>query len=276
NSILVKGSFDQLLGIAKYLDTIVYNQSKQVRLNVKVLEVSLNDSTETGIDWTTIGKKINQIGTSYVHSPYNIADNFFTITSNDPTKNYNIVFKALQNHGRVKLIQEPYQVTMNNQPAYFRVGDTRDYVKSSTTTISDNGLATATFETATLNEGLTMQILPSIAERDEITLNISTKIVTLNELRTISQGNGGQQLEAVNTSESMSTQTVRMHNGATLILGGMTSSTYRRENGGVPRLSRIPILNWFTGKKRRKSTKKEVVFLIQATVLYPDLKSRDL
>lgn len=274
NSLTVRGHFDQLLGVAEYLDTMVHNHAKLVKLRVKVLEVTLNDDSELGLDWNVVGQKVNQIGTSYVSVPFDVAKNFIAISSNDPTKNYSILLNALESQGKVKLLQQPYGITMNNQPSYFRVGDVRQYVKSSKTTLSE-GVASTEVTLGKVNEGLTLQILPSVSENDMISLHISSKIVTLNGIRTVAGGNQSS-VEATDTSESLYSQTVRMKDNHTLMLGGLRVDSDRNTRESLPKLGKVPILKWFTNRKRRVLEKREIVFIIQASVVYPTVRTKKI
>ena len=64
----------------------------------------------------------------------------------------------------------------------------------------------------------------------------------------------------------MSTE-VAVQSGQTIVLGGLIEETNSRSSGGVPGLSRIPLIGGLFGSRSRSTDRSETLVLITPTVV---------
>ena len=66
------------------------------------------------------------------------------------------------------------------------------------------------------------------------------------------------------------------HDGDTVMLAGLISDSAERGAGGIPGLSRIPVLGALFGNQRNESSRSETIVLITARVVRNSAQARDL
>ena len=59
--VMVTDSPQVLEKISRYIDLVNLEANKQIQVDVKILEVTLNNETTYGIDWNAISKKIGSL-----------------------------------------------------------------------------------------------------------------------------------------------------------------------------------------------------------------------
>lgn len=262
--------------ITKYLADVEKYASAQVLIEAKVVEVTLNDSFKTGIDWSTIGKKntvtATNSGTSYTAFSYVTREIFNT----DLTAS----ISALETFGTAKAISSPRINAMNNQKATLNFSEQLVYFtistsQSTTASASTNNAVVATV-TATKTEvpiGVQLSITPSInLTTNEITLDIQPKL-SVDSGRTVNDpsvnpntgASLGNKVPIIKTRELNTI--AKVQSGNILVIGGLMSDTTTNDDSGVPFLSRIPVLGWFFKSISKSSSVVETVIFIKATIV---------
>ncbi|MFH0754374.1 MAG: hypothetical protein V2A70_07400 [Candidatus Omnitrophota bacterium] len=256
--------------ISTFVDTMNARAAQQIRVDVKVVEVTLSKEHQLGIDWGALASagSLKAMGlTTNFASENMVSGNMMTFTaradketSGDTSSGVKAVLKALESFGRVDMVSQPRLMMLNNSVASIQVGETKSYVESSDTQTTSSG---GTLTSATLNEvhgGVTLQIIGSLVGED-IFLNVTPVVSTIDSIRTITLG-GGSKLEAPETSiKTMSTQ-VRVKAGQTVAIGGLITQEGVTQRQGVPFLSRIPVLGKaFSYEVRRRARSELVIFM---------------
>ena len=150
--VVVRAMPNDLRKVAAFLDATQGITKRQVIIEAKVLEVTLDDKFASGINWNLDGFSIAQTGTPTDGGlPSAITSSFFadqitgTFTRNNSIE---AVISMLASQGRVSVISSPRIATLNNQKAVIKVGSDEFYatdISSSTTT------STATTSTESVN-----------------------------------------------------------------------------------------------------------------------------
>ncbi len=189
--LVVKDKEQNLNLISKYIENLKAHYNSQVLLEVKIVEVDLNDSSSYGINWNallraangkfTIQQNLSQVGGNslqtssssanyppqingqtfpYTPAQFGTAD---TIASNGATmpsgiaatfntNNFGILLNALAQYGNVKIISNPRILVTNGQPALISVGTSYSYIQSvQITTTTVAGGTSTTQPTVNLN-----------------------------------------------------------------------------------------------------------------------------
>jgi len=250
-----------------YLDTLKEEMYKQITIEAKILEVTLNKSSEKGIDWSGLLKD----------SAFNFNMDFGTAGQIYPdsggvidtitvgTKSFDLVLDALESQGTAKLLSNPRISVMNGQPAVLYVGDNVTYISEVETT-TDEGTVTTSATTAQVVSGLRLEVYATIMSNDEIVMSIIPMISQLEEPIEYRQF-GLNQVGLPFVRERTMNSIVRLKNGEMLIVGGLISSDEASEDSNIVGLGKIPGLKYLFGNEAENITRKELVILLRPRII---------
>ena len=250
-----------------YVDTLKEEMYKQITIEAKILEVTLQEGSNKGIDWASLLDS----------SAFNFSVDFgtagqiypdsggFIDTISLETKGFSLLLDALETQGTTKVLANPRISVMNGQPAVIYVGDNVTYISEVETTI-DEGTVTTAVETAQAISGLRLEVYATIMSNDEIVMSIIPMISQLEEPIEYRQF-GTNQVGLPFIRERTMNSIVRVSNGEMLIVGGLISSVKIDGGSKVPWLGNIPGLQYIFGNKGESEIRKELVILLKPTIL---------
>ncbi len=287
--------------IKEYLDRLQANASRQVLIEATVVEVSLNDEHQSGIDWGYVARAAgfsfgvnsglgvgilkNALGASEdIRGPgldlFGDERNFPQSTQNSGVtigwsnaNNFAAAVKLLSNYGHTKVLSSPKITVVNNQTAVLRVADNVVYfqVEAQTTSGTAGSPATTTWTTTpkTVAVGLTMQITPQIDAYDMVSLAVRPSITRLQGY--VRDPNPALTQVAnlvpiVQTRELDSI--VRVPSNSIVMMGGLMEDRESRTKTGLPGLSDITGVDSLFGTKSVNTRKTELVIFLRPRVIY--------
>ena len=271
----------QHLSIEKYLNEVNKQASAQVLIEAKIVEVSLSDSFQAGIDW---GHKswANMVGAGNGASSFTTKNNYSTTggLSYLPGKtvkifglgpDINLAVKALSTFGVTKAISSPRISAINNQKStltfanklvYFKIEQTAG-VASTANTPGTGNVANSTKQEESV--GVILNLTPSInLKSNEVTISIEPKFTTSNE-KVQDPVNALNSIPVIVTRELKTI--AKIQSGNVLVLGGLMEDSSSNSQTGTPFISKIPVLGWFFKFVNRSSNIKETVIFIKATII---------
>ncbi len=254
--------------IKNYIDSITSSIKRQVLINVKILDVLLNDQFSLGIDWNLALKDFDLLDT--VNASNIIATSITglipatrTISLSGTThRDFNYLINALKEQGELSIISKPSIRVMNNQPALIRVGTDRPFFTQTTTIGTGTTPNTVTEEVQYINEGLILSITPQISEDDKIMLDVTPVISRLAGTQVSTFGSTAPIMEI-----KQSSTVVELRDGEMVTIGGLIQNTDSDTTRKTPLLGDIPLLgNLFKGTFTTKR-KSELVIFITPTII---------
>ncbi len=262
--------------ISRYIDLVNAESNKQILIEVKVLEVSLSRQNAGGIDWNAIYKNlagIKKITLSSDFAAQNIASgSLFTLSATGPkddsgtgSSGLSVLIQALETQGKVEVISQPKVMLLNNQSAMVQVGTVTSYVSNTTTTATQAGLVATSANTDQVQEGVTLRLMASILH-DEILVQLTPVVTTLDTIRSISMG-GGVTIEAPKTSTRSMHTLVKIKDGQTIAVGGLITSNDTKTRQGIPVLSELPFLGRLFEFKNKSLNRTELVIFKTPKIL---------
>ena len=269
--------------IVEYLEKIKKSSSAQVLIEAKVVEVSLNDTYKTGIDWNWAGD-----GKAKVSSANNVSGNtaiqMILGSSNLLGGTINSTISALEQFGVVRAISSPRLNALNNQQAKLNFTKKLVYFTNDVATtvagagisgsgVSQNSVVSTMHEE---NTGTELTITSSIdLVTNEITLDVKPKItISTDSVKQIIANpiDPAHPLEneipIINTRELNTIAKIK--SGSVLVIGGLMGESSNNVDSGVPFLSRIPILGYLFKSVSRDTSITETVIFIKATIIDND------
>ena len=249
--------------IQAYLDSTNRSISQQVLFNVKVFEVTLNDSDQLGVNWAAVYKSLSNkwnlslanvvpgISTSAISGSVGIVN-----TSSSALAGSNVIIQALAEQGRVSNVRSPSVTTLNLQPAPLQIGNVKGYVAASSTTNTASVGSSTALTPGTITSGFNMTLLPRVMDRDELMLMISINMSSKPTFQTFTSNSSSIQVPDYD-AKSLSPK-VKLKSGQTLILSGFDELSEDTNKVGVGE----PGFFGLGGGRTRTSTHSVLVVLI--------------
>ena len=269
--------------VQQHLDSIVNAMQRQVLIEATIVEVSLSDSYQAGIDWSRIsaggGFSFDQslIGNRLAAPP------FASVIYAPGPNRIQITLKLLEQFGNTRVLSSPKLMALNNQTALLKVVDNIVYfeVSSSASQATTGGVLQSIATTAkTVAVGIVMSVTPQINEDGRVLLTVRPTVTRLRpEQPFVADPNPVLQIAnlvpqiQVREMESV----LQVGSGQTVILGGLMQDDVRRQRDQIPGADRLdPLGEIFRFRDERAAKTELVVFLRPTVVSHPSLESDEL
>lgn len=260
--------------IALYLNNLKAELYRQIAIEAKIIEVTLDDSETKGINWNELlsqSVRFELFGPSGIIYQPGTSERVVSKVSL-PNNPFDVIIDALESQGETKVLANPKISVMNGQPAMISVGDSQKYIDSVSATV-DEGVVTYSVTTSSVMSGLGMAVVATVLEDNEIILTLTPvtseveEPIEYIEFGAISTGLGGSTvgLPKVNIRE-MNT-IVKIKNGDMLVIGGLIDNKEETDTQKVPLLGDIPGVNRLFSHETKRKTKKELVILLQPKII---------
>ena len=308
--VLVRALPANLRAVEQYLKAMSLVVERQVMLEAKIIEVTLNDQYSTGINWaafkgnfaggvlqpgTTLGNS-GTLSAFTARAPDGTplqSSNISATTggvagvlagSNVPASVFGLAFQSstfasllsfLESQGTVQVLSSPRIATLNNQKAVIKVGTDEFFVTNISTTTTTSGTGNTISPTITVQpffSGIALDVTPQISDDDQITLHIhpSVSLVT-DKTKTLNLGTLGTiTLPLASSNINESDTIVRVQDGTIAAIGGLMKQSQTNADSGLPGTRGIPLLNNVFGSRSQQLSKSELVILLKTTVIKGD------
>ena len=283
----------ELKAVREFLDQSGEHLKRQVVLEARILEVSLNEGYEQGVDWSGLsaswdgGKGITG-GGSLMDSPIASTPNQifralgggagFTISDG----NFNVAVSLLKTQGDVNTLSSPRVTATNNQKAVIKVGTDEYFVTNASTTTTTSGtsapIVTPNVELTPFFSGIALDVTPQIDEAGRVLLHIHPSVIdTEEQSKTISVGTADPLvLPLAKSSIRESDTVVQANNGDIIVIGGLMKTDRQEIVSKVPLLGDIPWVGEAFTNRRESNRKVELVILLKPTVVEKDTWQKEL
>ncbi len=263
--------------IAVYLDNLKTELYRQISIEAKIVEVSIDNTENRGIDWTNFltGKNVDFTlfgpnGIIYDAAEANSGGRVVSKVALAAGANpFSLALNFLDTQGDTNVLANPKLSIMNGQPGLITAGDSVKYIdKVESRVDGTTGAVTYTVTTATLMSGIGMSVIGTIMDNDEIILTLTpvTSKLEGNEVEYITGWGGVIGVPRIKLRE-MNT-TVRVKSGQVVVVGGLIDNA---ESGigsnKVPFLGDIPILGNLFSHSVKSTKKSELVIMLQPKIL---------
>jgi len=277
-TVLVRDSHRSIETIANYITTISANVIRQIDLEVEIYEVTLNHSSQLGVNWqyisesldTSFGALPGQLGLGAAGGLI-VQNPVFGNQPVDPAirithqrGNLTAVIDALKQQGELKVVSKPRLRTLNNQPSVVRVGqDIPVFMKQTTQSPGTPPVITTTETIQTITIGTVLSITPQVSSDGLITLDITPAVSRLVRMESSASGDTNAPVIDIRQASSI----VRVRDGAAVVMGGLVQDSATTTHRKIPLLGDIPLLGKaFTGEYKN-SERTELVFFLTPRIV---------
>ncbi len=284
--VTVRATSRQHEKVQEFLDQVTGSARRQVLIEATIVEVTLNDNYQTGVDWSALG--INGLGYSFRQAlvgpslpgqPFALdqtTPNSFSIGYSNPNAavggSISSTIKLLDQFGRTRVLSSPKLMVINNQTAMLKVVDNQVYFTIKADTVTNQTTSQTTFTTTqnVVPVGFIMSVTPQISEADMVTMNVRPTVTRI--IGQVPDPNPSLALARV-VSNVPITQTremesvLKVSSGQTAVLGGLMLDTFESQRVGLPVASRIPFFGDLVSKRNDTTVKSELVIFIRPYVI---------
>ena len=262
----------------------------QVLLQVLIVEVSLTESTQFGIELSGAynGSKTHSlIGTNYTDlttpTTSTVKDentgeitrttnrqtgfSYFLSDPDNPSNKFAYI-RALAGNGNTKIISSPQLLVSSHTEAKINVGTEVSVITGSITNTSSSGSMSNTYDYETT--GVTLTVTPQITSNDLISLKVEQ------ELSSVDYTNSTAENPNPNKNNRSITTNMTIANGKTMILGGLIQEQKTDNLDSVPIINQIPILRRLIGSTDASVDRSEILVLVTGYIVNERNKVEEL
>jgi type II secretory pathway component GspD/PulD (secretin) len=239
---------DQIGQMIKKIDV----KPQQILIEVTVLEATLSETTNFGINWSKIG------GLTAASTPFGISANLantaataFTATLNNDE--ITTAITAQEGITNTTILANPKIMALNKQAGYINIGEERGYTASTTQS------QTTTTSVEFLISGTILRFRPFICDNGYVRMEINPELST----GTLQDVNSGLPLKTITTVKT----NIMVKDGKTIIIGGLFKEQLTNNNTQVPVVGDLPIIGALFKSTSDASIRKEIVVLITPHII---------
>jgi len=269
--------------VADYLVSLHDSASRQVLIEATVVEVTLSDRFEAGIDWQILAGGENGISAAQVllGAPVVARDTvdripaengLVSLVSKGGIADVTATLSLLEQFGDVRILSRPRIIALNNQSSVLKVVDNRVYftVNVERRQSEERDEVTTETEIHTVPVGLVMNVTPQISSDGDVMLNVRPSLSRIlgfvddpnPELAVANVRNSVPEIQ-VREMESM----LRVHSGDVAIIGGLMQESVRDNTSGLPMFRSLPLIGNLFSSVRKDRSQTELMIVLRPTVM---------
>jgi type IVB pilus formation R64 PilN family outer membrane protein len=264
NTLIVTDTPNNVDEIELFVDQ--YNEilTTQVLLSVKLVEVSLFEQQQYGINWNVVKQAASGEGLVSLNSAFgangneggaNLSYQIFESADSDYAGSKALI-DALQTQGNVSLVQHPDVMTLSNRVANFSSTDFRTFLESSEVFATADVGTSSKLNPGVLNDGFVMHVLPKVVG-NQIMFDLSILFTSSDRvIGTIESG--GSLMSTPSGSVRRIVQQGVLRDGQTLVLTGYRESIENKTDES---------LAWIPQSTGKNNSTKELLLVVTPKIV---------
>lgn len=257
NVVIVRGDPDQLAAARLLLQSLDQAQT-QVLIEAAIIEVTLNDEFEFGINWSGVEDRLtatfSDVASGLVTSKFPGAAISYVNTDIEAA------ISLLSSITNIDVVSRPSVVALNNQTANLQVGDQVPIVTQSAVSVIDPA-APIVNQTEYRDTGVILNVTPSVRSGGLVELEIEQEASQV--ARTTSSG-----IDSPTIQQRKIASKLLVPSGQSVALGGLISTSKTSIVTGVPVLKSIPLLGQLFRSNSDFVERTELIVFLTPRVLY--------
>ena len=303
STVVVRALPSEMRDVQRYLDAVQGAVTRQVVLEARILEVTLNERFQAGINWAQVVDSgagiIGQTGGGSIFepggqseiggNPGNLNPRNPSLPVNTETSAFGGVFsigwergdfaafiELLKQQGDVRVMSSPRVSATNNQKAVIKVGSDEFFVTGLTgaqnqTTGNQTQQTDPSLELTPFFSGISLDVTPQISDAGDVLLHVQPTISEVqDQTKLIVVGDRDYRLPLAVSAVRQSDSVIRASNGQLVVIGGLMQDSETRQSARTPWLGSIPLLGHLFRQTRNTGRKTELVILLRPTVIDGD------
>ncbi len=298
--VVVRALPSELRNVDKYLKATQLVAERQVMLEAKILDVTLSEDFQSGINWAAFGSGTarSAIGITAPGTSLRAEGGGNTLNNNAvgitpgtggaivasalgrgfiglafQTANFAALLSFLETQGSVSVLSSPRIATLNNQKAVLKVGTDELFitnVTSSTTTTNTGSVTSPSLTLQPYFSGISLDVTPQIDDEGNVILHVHPAVSTvIDKEKVIDLGAQGIfRLPLASSSINETDSIVRVQDGNIVAIGGLMRQEQSSDRSQLPGATGFAAN--LLGQRGATLRKRELVILIKPTLIQND------
>lgn len=232
---------------------------RQVLIKVLIAEVTHDDQLDLGTEFSILNLRLGASGSFTLDlggTPDDRSGGLVTATAGS---DLNATFNALQIDGRLDVLSRPYILASDNKEASITVGQRVPFLGQSRVTDAGQTISNIDYE----NIGIILKVTPHVNPEGLVIMSVSPEISSISDTTVTVAGN----IEAQVYNTRSATTEVAVHNGQTIVIGGLMEDRITDSVRKVPLLGDIPLLGWLFRRTMKRTVKTELLIFLTPRVV---------
>ncbi|MGI2039355.1 pilus (MSHA type) biogenesis protein MshL [Shewanella frigidimarina] len=277
--VTVRAFPDELRQIRSFLQIAENHLQRQVILEAKIIEVTLSDGYQQGIQWENVLGHAGSTNIDFSTSAGQGLSNAITsaiggVTSiNFTGSDFSTIINLLDTQGDVDVLSSPRVTASNNQKAVIKVGNDEYFVTdvSSTTVAGTTPVTTPQVELTPFFSGIALDVTPQIDEYGNVILHVHPSVIDVtSQTKEIKISDSTLELPLAQSEIRESDTVIRAASGDVVVIGGLMKSENIETVSKVPLLGDIPFLGEAFTSRTKSKKKTELIIMLKPTVVGGD------
>ncbi|MDO7084305.1 pilus (MSHA type) biogenesis protein MshL [Pseudocolwellia sp. AS88] len=276
--VTVRALPSELAAVKKFLSDSQEHLRRQVIIEAKIMEVTLNDDYQQGVKWDQVLGHAGSTDLTF-QTTGNVVGNAISATLGGisglsfTNADFSGVIELLSTQGNVQVLSSPRITATNNQKAVIKVGEDEYFVTeiSSTTTTGTATTTTPEIQLTPFFSGIALDVTPQIDKNGEVILHVHPSVTLTDEqTKTIRIGDDEYSLPLAQSSVRESDTIIRAKSGEIVVIGGLIETRKEDLESKTPLLGDIPFLGELFKSKSETTQKKELIIMLKPIVVDQD------
>lgn len=274
---------DEIREIRQFLGVSQQRMQRQVILEAKILEVTLSDGYQQGINWSGLTSTFGNASVS-IGRGFNPADGIPALPGLDAigsllggqtnvtiqNGDFNGVLSFVGTQGDLNVLSSPRVTAANNQKAVIKVGSDEYFVTdiSSVVGSGDNANVAPDIELTPFFSGISLDVTPQIDDDGFVLLHVHPAVIDVQtQTKVINLEGKKYEVPLAKSSIRESDSVIRARDGDVVVIGGLMKSNTVDQVSKVPFLGDVPGLGHLFRNVTKLTQKTELVILLRPTVV---------
>ena len=262
STIMVRTTPDRMRSVTGYINSVTEDMTTQVKLELKVIEVTSRKGSDRGVDWRAVKTNTDSVLEFVGESPSNQFTNSvpiaFSGTDTGGSSTVELLVQSLEEQADVSFLTEQSTLSRSGKLSELELFNIRGFLeRSSVTNTTDIG-SSQSLEPGVLQSGYTLYSLSKVFG-DRVALAISNRSSDLEPLERVGTEDNFIQVPSLNGNRMHIHQIVR--DGTTVVAGMI-----RRE--GASNQSNSPVsARWAPSYRGAEKTVTEIYMLVTPRIV---------
>ena len=275
----------ELRQVRTFLNSAESHLQRQVILEAKIIEVTLSDGYQQGIQWENVLGHVGNTNVNFGTSKGPGLSDKITSAIGGVTSlsikgsDFTTMINLLDTQGDVDVLSSPRVTASNNQKAVIKVGTDEYFVTdvSSTTVAGATPVTTPQVELTPFFSGIALDVTPQIDSDGNVLLHVHPSVIDVKEqTKDIKVSDASLELPLAQSEIRESDTVIRAASGDVVIIGGLMKSENIEVVSQVPLLGDIPFLGELFKNRNKQKKKTELIILLKPTVVGVDTWKTEL
>jgi MSHA biogenesis protein MshL len=276
---------NELRQVRYFIEKAETHLHRQVILEAKIIEVTLSDAYQQGIQWENVMGHVGSTNIDFGTGAGQGLSNAITsvvggVTSiNVKGTDFAAMISLLDTQGDVNVLSSPRVTASNNQKAVIKVGSDEYFVTdvSSTTVAGTTPVTTPQVELTPFFSGIALDVTPQIDDDGNVLLHVHPSVIDVKEqTKLIKISDSTLELPLAQSEIRESDTVIKAASGDVVVIGGLMKSDNIEIVSKVPLLGDIPFIGEAFTNRSSSTRKTELIIMLKPTVVGDDTWANEL